>query len=52
MRTTLKTVFLIMIAIVFPAWSQYDTGTILGTVTDPSGGVIPHEGLGCRDHHQ
>ena len=42
MRTSLQAVFLILFAIVFPARSQYDTGTILGTVTDASGGVIPH----------
>lgn len=25
-----------------PAWAQFDTGTIAGSVTDPSGAVIPH----------
>lgn len=41
MRTSLKAVFLALTAALFTAWSQYDTGTILGTVTDPSGAAIP-----------
>ena len=33
--------FLTALAVAAPAWSQIDTGTILGTVSDPSGAVVP-----------
>lgn len=40
MRISSKAAFLTLLAVVLPLWSQYDTGTILGTVTDPSGAAI------------
>jgi hypothetical protein len=48
-RTNVKVVFLALTAAVFTAWAQFDTGTILGTVTDPSGAAIPHAKVTARE---
>src|SRR5579863_7995945 len=48
-RTSLKAVFLALIAFVFTAWSQFDTGTILGTVTDATGAAFPHAKVTARE---
>src|SRR5579863_2193941 len=49
MRTSLKAVFLGLIAVVFTAWSQFDTGTILGTVNDSTGAAFPHAKVTARE---
>ena len=47
--TSLKAAFLGLIAVVFAAWSQFDTGTILGTVTDSTGAAFPHAKVTARE---
>jgi hypothetical protein len=32
---------LLLCAVALPAWAQFDTGTIAGLVTDPTGAVVP-----------
>ncbi len=43
-RTILQIAILAMIcfALRMPVWAQFDTGTIVGSVTDPSGAVVPN----------
>ena len=38
--TSVKVLLLVLVGVIC-LWAQYDTGTILGTVSDPSGAVIP-----------
>ena len=49
MRIALKAVVLGLTAAVFTAWSQFDTGTILGTVTDATGAALPHAKVTARE---
>ncbi len=40
MRRLLLLTILVSLGAALPAWAQFDTATVLGTVRDPSGGVI------------
>lgn len=51
LRTLIFAVLLVtLFAILTPAsWAQKDTGTIVGTVKDPSGAVVPNAGVTVTD---
>ena len=50
-RSRVVLMFLLAIALVFTgrAWGQIDTATLVGTVADPSGAVIPNATVTVRD---
>ena len=48
MLANIRALFLSLI-IVIAAWSQFDTGNILGTVTDSSGAVVPNAKVTARE---
>src|SRR5262245_2598494 len=48
-RTTFGLLLILFVASTTAAWSQYGTGMILGTVTDPSGAAVPGAGVLARN---
>src|SRR5215467_1633720 len=47
--TSLKAIFLDVMIVVFTAWAQYDTGTILGRVNDASNASVPRANVTARE---
>lgn len=47
-RVTVRALFTSLMTVI-AAWSQYDTGTILGTVADSSGAVVPNAKVTARE---
>ena len=47
--TSLKAIFLDLMVVVFTAWAQYDTGTILGRVSDASNASVPRANVTTRE---
>ena len=47
--TSLKAIFLDLMVVVFTAWAQYDTGTILGRVSDASNASVPRAKVTARE---
>ena len=41
-------VFVLFLVVTASAMAQFDTATVLGTVTDPSGAVVPHSQVALR----